>query len=832
MRALGRAAALLVRETTWAMRRLFQRPLATAVAVLTVTVALAPSLIFQLVSRAVLPPLPFERAEKLVSVWQHVPWRMATSYPKLRYLAEHSRTMDVAAQTGLSLFLERKGPGLQLAGEAVTPGIFRVLGVDPLLGRVFRDDENSRVLDEPVVLLSERLWRERFRADASVLGTKVTLNGRAFSVVGVMPRSFQTLWFQGFQLPTDVWVPAMMAPLGMRTKELQEQPLVLESPRLTMWVGIGRLRPGFTLAQARAEADVLSGQIRRIWPWPEADAASGSKALAISRMSEDAIDPKVLHAVSLLRVAGGLVLILGGLNLASLFLARGLERSKAMALHAALGAPRLALIWGSLAEAGLVGILGGLGAVALTRGALTLLGIAEPSILTAPFGMNFDPCSWRVDRPLVAAAIVTATAVAVVFGLAPTLKTTRAQAAAFLRSGPGSAAGGLRRLGLTRPGGLLVVFEVTLALALIAPALLLVRSLGGLVHADLGFRPRGVDAAPLHLPTATYPADTAGAFVEQAIRGLAQVPGVEAASWTSCLPVDGGFFTSTINPAGSREHGLIASVHVVAPGAFRTLGIINRSGRDFGDDDRPGTPPVVILSARAAKALKAAPGARVDVAVMGTHDAEVVGLVDDVPYGDLANAPLPAVYLALAQSPMMDGVLITRSSSTSPAQLVGPIRHVVESLDPRLETLAVSSLQARVDSAVARFRGAAWLLGAAAFLAVLLSGVGVYGILSSLVTHSIPEIGIRMTLGASPNAIGRSVGGTALRLAAVGAAVGAPLGMVGATYLRGYLYGVRPWDVWTLLLTLAFAAALATTAALAPARRASRVDPMVSLRCE
>jgi predicted permease len=830
--SVRRTSALLAREMAWAVRRLARRPLAAAVAVLTVAVALAPSLIFQLVGRAVLPPLPFERPAEVISVWQHVPWRMATSYPKLRYLAEHSRTMDVAAIHQLSLVLEREGPALPLAGAAVTPNLFRALGTKPLLGRVFRDDENTRLLDEPIVVLSERAWREDFGARPGVLAQKIRLGGRVFQVVGVMPRAFQMLWFQGSRARVDFWIPAVMVQLGLQG-EWRERPLAVESSSACIWVGIGRLRRGHELSEARAEAEVLGDQVRRRWPWPEVDGASGSRPFVVSRLSEDAVDPKVLHAVSLLRVAGGLVLVLGGLNLASLFFARGLERSRALGLHAALGAPRFALVGGVLVEAVVVGVLGGLGAIVLARGALTLLGLAEPSLLTAPFGATFDPAGWRLDAPLIVGAVAVSAAVAVAFSLAPALRTTRVGAAGFVRGGPGITAGGLRRLDLTRPGGLLVTFEMAVALALITPALLLVRSLEGLVTADLGFRPPGVLTAPLRLPNSRYSEDAGTLFVAQARREVARIPGVEAASWTSCLPIECGFFTSAVNPAGSPKGGLLASVHVVAPGAFDVLGIPVRRGRDFGADDRPNAPPAVILSERGARLLGVtAPGARIDVAATGTSGAEVVGIVGDVPYGDLAGEPLPAVYFTLAQRPQTEGVLIARSSSPGTRQLAGPFERAVESLDPHLERLAVSTLAERVGRSVARFRGAAWLLGAAAVLALLLSGVGVYGVLSSLVARSVPEIGIRMTLGASPGAIGRSIAGATLGLAAAGTAVGAALGTYGATYLRSYLYGVRPGDAVTLFLTLSTAAALAMAAALAPARRASRVDPMVVLRCE
>jgi putative ABC transport system permease protein len=802
--------------------------------VLTVAVSLAPSLIFELVGRAVLPPLPFERARDLVMVRQpYMGSRVGTSYPKLRYLAEQSRTMDVAFSTLGDLSLEsRSGRPTRVLAAAVTPNFFSVLRTPPLLGRVFSEDENRHIMGETVVILSEHLWRSRFGARTDVVGTELTLSGLHFVVIGVMPREFRMAWWDWAGITTDAWVPAVMAPLGKTAKGWYKTPLALETPNSIIWGGLGRLRPGRGLAEARAEVAVLGDQVQKQWPWPDVDAGR-SAAFQLTRLSEDSVDPKILHAVSLLRVSGALVLLLGGLNLASLFLARGLQRSRTLGLHALLGAPRLALVWGALAEALIVGVLGGLSAIVSTRGALSLLGIAEPTLITSPFGMSFDPAGWRVDWELVVAAVAVSSMVALAFGLAPALRTTRTDVAGFLRSGGGIVTGGLRRLGLTRPGGLLVAFEMALALALIAPALLLVRSLGGLVRADLGFRPQGVATAPLALPMTDEIQGATTAFVSQAVRELAQTPGIEAASWVSCLPIECAFFTSAVSLAGAPPHGLVASVHVVAADAFRTLGVPFRDGRDFGADDRPSGPPVVILSERAAKVLGArALDARVEVGAMGIHDALVVGVVGDVPYGDLAREPLPAVYFPLAQRPQTEGVLIVRATSETAAPPAGPLRHLVESLAPHLESFPVSALEDRVDRSVARFRGAAWLLGDAAVLALLLSGIGVYGILTSMVARAIPEIGIRMSLGASPSEIGRSVTTTAVRLGAVGAGAGGALGMCGASYLRGYLYGVGPWDGWTLGLTLVIAVALAMVAAFSPARRASRVDPMTVLRCE
>lgn len=672
----GRLILALARETAWAARRLAKAPAFTAVAILILGVSVAPSLIFRLVDRAVLPPLPYERSHELIAIWQRASFgRVSTSYPKLRHIRERSRTMEVTAGTGGVVFLARDGESMRLLVHAVTPNFFAVLGGRPTLGRTFGEDENTQVLGHPVVVLGGRLWRTRFGARPDVVGTEIVLNGRAFSVVGVMPEDFRERWldWRGLSGP-DAWIPAMMAPVGMLQKPWRDTPLAIEATGSIIWGGIGRLRPGHTLGEARAEADALGREVKTLWPDSSDEVA---KPFEIIPLSEEAVDPKILHAVSLLKVAGALVLLLGSLNLGHLFLTRGLERANTLGLYVVLGAPRLALVWGALCEALFVGGAGGFVAVLLTRGTLAVLALAEPTILTAPFGVTFDPAAWRADWRLVAASLVLSAVAAVIFGLAPAWRTTRIDAATVLRVGAGVRSGGLRQLRLTRPRGMLVAVETAVALALTLPALLLVRTLDNLVTADLGFRPQGVATAELRLPAATYAPPAAAAFVDAATGALAQTPGIESASWVSCLPIECGFYTSEVTVRGSRERGVVASVHIVAPNAFRTLGIPLRGGRDFGAEDRADRPAVAIVSERTARLLgDVTPGSRIEVPVVGGGALDVVGIVGDVPYRDLAAEPLPGVYVPLAQRPQTEGVLVARSTMDAKA-MVGLIRQTV-----------------------------------------------------------------------------------------------------------------------------------------------------------
>ena len=817
------AIGLLARESAWAARRLLRTPRFAAVAVLTMGLAAAPSLIFSLVSRAVLPALPFENPAEMLHVWRREgTLRGATSYPKLRYLQEHSRTLDVAAATGGVLFLEQADQSLRLDVDAVTPTYFDVFGLRPRLGRAFRADENLRVFEHPVVILSESLWRRRFGERPNVIGETVRLSGEAYRIVGVMKAV--PLYFHGHIRDCEAWIPAMMSPRGMLAKQWRESAWTIERSDAGIWLGSARLRAGHSFDEARAEAAALGREVRSLWP-----KSANTEAFDLIPMSEDALNPQIVHAVSMLRVAGALVLILGGLNLLSLFLTRGLKRSTALAVHAALGAPRLVLVWGAAFEAWLIGTAGALTAIALARGSLSLLGMVEPSILVAPFGVTLEPAAFWVDGSQFAMSLALSVTTALAGGVVSALRVTRGGSMNLRTRGQGVLAGGLRGLRLTRPAGVVIAVEITLALTLTLPALLLTRSLGNLVENDIGFRPDSVAMAVLDLPISTHPEASVPTFVGDAVHEMKTAAGVRNASWISNVPFDGRSLSLGVKPVGRATPEVVALSLVAASGAFDTLGIPLKNGRDFGADDRADGPRVAVLSQEAVRQLGVTGvGSRVETQ---GRSVEVVGIVGDVPYQDLANKPLPAIYFPLTQSPRTQGVLVVRSERSlhEVATLLG---RTVKALDSRLETPLVTSLAERVAADLARFRGAAWLLGAASLLALLLSAIGIYGHLSAVVARALPEIGLRIALGARPSEIVSSIATSTTRLAVIGLIMGCGLGALGARYLKPYLFGVAPWDIQSLGLSLIVAALLALGGAMLPAHRAGRVDPVVVLKHE
>jgi predicted permease len=816
--------ALYAGEARRACRRLLTTPVFAAGATLAVAFAVTPSVVFRLVQRAVLPPLPYEQPEDLVVLWRQYPFgRMATSFPSLDVVRRRSRTLDLAIATGVKLFLTANGRRAPIAAMAVTPSFFRVLGARMRLGRAFTEEENRVPLARPVVVISEAFWRRELGARPDVVGQSILLNDAALTVVGVAEASFPGWWgvtrrWLGFA-DEDAWIPAMMAPVGM-VEPFHHDGRVVESPNVHCWVGLGRMRPGSGLRRVRAELDLLQSEIERTW---QNGGDEARLSFAVVPAAEDAVDPKISRAVSVLTLAGLLVALLGAINVGGLFLARGLARARTLGLERVLGAPRALLVFGTGIEALLVGTAGAALALLLARGAVVVLGLLEPSAVRTPFGVSLDAAAWRMGGGSAAWALGIGTLSALAGSLAAAWRTTAVGGPAWLRTAGGSSGPGLRALRPTRPRGLLVVAEIAFAVALTLPALLLVRSVGQLVSADLGFRTDGVWATPLALPVSEYGPERAAAFVEEAVARLRCQRSVAHAAWVSTPPLQGSY-TSLVDRGGVKT---IATVLEVTPGAFGTLGIPIR-GRDFTSKDAATPARAVVLSELAARQLAVSVGGRVDVAIGGASGAEVVGIAGDVPYDDPVKRPLPVVYVPLAQS-QAAGTLLVQSDRPDVAALV---QDVLSSLDRSLGPLATAPLAVSVDRSLARFRAAAWLLGTAALVALCLSAVGVYGVLSSLVALASPEVGIRIALGATPGAIAAHVLGTALALGGIGLLHGLALGLAASGALESYFYRMSRFDAWALALAALVSAALALAAAWNPALRAMRVDPIAALRSE
>jgi len=813
-------ARLLAAETWAAARRLLKAPRFLFVGVLTIAAATAPSLIFSLVDAAVLPKLPFEDVDRLFVVRDE--GGTSSSYPKISYLAEQSKALEVAATTGQVFFLEQGDTRSGVGGAAVTPNYFDVMRIRPVLGRSFNRDENLRPFAHAVAIVSESLWKARFGEDPGIVGRQIRLSGEGYTVVGVMPAV--TYNFHGFERAIDLWVPAMMSPRGMLSKEWRESTAAVEHPYAVIWNGIARLRPGHSREEAQAEADSIGrGALSR---WPKRP----GRPFRLLSLAEEALDTKVVRAVSLLKVAGALVLLLGAINLGGLALSRGLTRSAALSVHTILGAPRAVLLWGVVAESLIVGVLGSFVAFGLTRLTLAFLAWVEPGILSAPFGVTFNPAAFHLHPRLLLGGLGLATLAALMTGAAVAWHLLDPRRSTFWRTGSGAIAGGLRSLRITRPIGALIAVQMAAALTLTHPALLLTRSLKNLITADLGFQPDQLLVMPLDLPISEYSDDRGPRLIDDILEDLRRSPAVERAAWSACVPINCGRAMSLeVKRGPSDESPFPAIVIPISANAVEALGLKRRSGRTIDGSDGAQAERVVLISELTAARLgNNALGS--SILVQGGA-RRVVGVVGDVSYHDLASKPFPVVYLPQTQSPLLNGMLVIRSSKNA-AEVSTAVRAAIAGHDSRLEVVAMTPEKDRIDRDLARFRGAAWLLGAAACISLLLTGMGTFGLLSTVVARALPEIGVRMALGASPTRILGAVSGAAALLATTGLVAGFAAGSFGARLIEPYVFGAKPFDGPGAFLLLVSAAVLALLSAILPARRASRVDPVAVLRAE
>ncbi len=677
-------------------------------------------------------------------------------------------------------------------------------------------------------MLSESFWRRRFGARPDMVGQEIVLNDVAFTVVGIARADFSGYWgvvrrWAGFR-SEDAWIPTAMAPIGMRSTR-SRTPSLLEDPNLQAFTAVARIRRGSGLPALSDELDRLRAEVRRLWP---ESLAWHPVPFGIVPLSVDAIDPTVVRTVSLLTAVGWVVVVLGAFDVGVLFLARGVSRAHSTEVELALGASRVGLVLGVLGEALVVGLAGG--AVALFAGAAgpRLLGLIEPSFASHPFGASLSPSDWRIEGMSVLAALGLAVAAAVGGALLPAWHAARASAARLLRSGASANRAGLASLRLGRPRGVLVAAHLALGVALTLPALLLLRSVGRLVAADLGFDARGAFATSLSLPPSRYSDGETRRLLAAVLDRVRRAPGVDAAAWVSTLPLDGSF-TSDVAASGDTRK-INATIVAVSPDAFRSLGVGLRIGSDFPESGEERQ-PLVVLSDLAARRLGVGPGSYVRVSAFGQELVQVVAVATDVPFADPVETARPVVYVPMTMLSSPDGALIVRTNR--PKEVVGSlVREILAEQDASIAPTTTFSLADHRRHRLSRFRVAALLMVAAALLSLTLAALGVYGVLSSLVAGASAEVGVRMALGATPSGIARELVAMTLRLSAVGLTIGAALGVAGSAPLRSYLYGVGRGDAVALFLASVVASTLAFATAWGPARRASRVDPAVALRSE
>ncbi len=806
------AMSTLLSDVRFAFRQLARSPGFSLLAILTLALGIgATTAIYSVVSPVLFRPLPYPSAERIMTLSERGKDESGsnTGYATFLDVERMSSSFEsIAAMSSWQPTLQGGGDPERLSGQRVTRGFFSVLGVRPALGRDFSAEENIRG-KHFVVMLSHGLWQRRFGADPSVLGRPVTFNGIAYTVVGVLPKAFESLLSPG---------AAIWAPLAYETS----LPWACRTCRHLR--AIGRLKESVTPASAGRELDVISGRL--VAEHPTDYSATGMRVVPL----QDRLTREVRPALLAVLGAVALVLLIACANVSALLLGRAIQREGEFAIRGALGAGKSRVVRQLLTESVLLSMLGGAAGIALAYwGVQGLAALAPPSL------PRFSAIGIDGGVLLFTAALSVATGIA--FGLVPAFATARPELFAALR--PGGRTTGLRSRRLAR--ATLVAGEIALALMLLFGAGLLMRSLHRLLSVDPGFDPAGLLTMEVQTTGPRYQEDPAiRAFFDRARDAVREVPGVDHAGWTSQLPLGGNFDRYGVriegvvlaNPANAPD----ADRYAVTPGYLEAMRIPLQRGRAITDADGTEAPKIVLINqtfAAVAWPNSDPIGAKVQLGGPERPWRTVVGIVGDVRHTSLDEKLAPQIYLPEAQwFSADDAMVLTVRTHGDPVPLAGAIRAAIRSVDPTLPILHVATMEDVVSATAQQRRFAFVLFQVFAVVALLLAAAGIYGVLAGSVTERTRELGIRAALGASRNGLLALVVRQGLALTVTGLAVGALGSLLLSRFLQRLLFGVGAQDPLTFAGVVVVLLAVALTACWAPAWRATRVSPLEAIRGE
>jgi putative ABC transport system permease protein len=798
----------MAQDLRYAARTLRQSPGFTIAAAMTLALGVgANTAIFAVVNAVMLRPLPYDHADRLVRIWEsntavNRP-TSSVSHPNFLDWRVEATAFDALAATVNNSFTSTSAQGAEvIRGSGVTADFFRMLQVQPALGRTFSADEDRVGGDVRVAVVSDGFWRRRFAADPSIVGRQIPLDGASYMVVGVLPSSFT--WDA-----VDVFVP--LAPNPARSRGDRQLSV------------FGRLADGMSMERAQGELANIAAALANTYP-----AANEGWSARVALLYDALIPASVRESLVFLLGAVALVLLIACANVANLLLARASARHRDMSIRVALGASRGRIVRQLFAESVLLALLAGaIGAA---------LGAATTRLLVAygPAGVpRLGEASFDVRVMLFALAISMTTAI--VFGLVPALHVSRHTLAETLRDATRGSSGGPGR---QRWRAALTIAEVALSVALLIGAGLLLRSVWRLQDVNPGFDTRPLMMARVALPEAAYPTrDARAALFERLLAEIQTVPGVVSAATSSAVPLSGRNTMTEVYVPGAESSGRAqasADWRLVSPGYFATMGIALR-GRDFSTQDRDTAGSLIIISETMARELwpNLDPiGRTVRLATLGNRVRTIIGVAGDIRSARLDAEPRAMVYYSTVEFNGLNPTSLVWRSAVDPASQVAAVRDVVSRIDPRMPFFEVRALDDLVTDSFASRRFNMYLLGAFASVALLLSAIGLFGVMAYLVSQRTREIGVRLALGADRRAIFQLVLGRGLGLALVGAM----LGVGGALWLtqamQGLLFSVSATDPGTFIAVPMLLLLTAAVACYVPARRAMRVDPVVALRAD
>ena len=805
----------LSQDLRYGVRQLLRSPAFTLAAALTIALGVgANTAIFSVVNAVLLRPLPYPSPERLVSVRETIDGGEAVlSPPNFEDFRARRDLLESAAATyNTSVALTGEGAAEQLLGAAATQDFFRVVATPPLLGRGFLP-EDARTGAAPVVVLREDLWRRRFGADPEIVGRVVRLDGVARTVVGVMPASVVYP-----DASTELWIPLFFS----------EEELATQRGAHYLDV-IARLAPGVTVERADAGLRALADRLAKEFP------RTNTGESATARSLRDELVGDIRPALLIMLGAVGFVLLIACANVASLLLTRAVGRGRELAIRTALGAGRGRIIRQLVVESLMLASIGGVAGLLLAAWGVDALGALRPDDLPLVGEL-------RLDRTVLLFTLGVTVASALFFGLVPAIQATRGvELGSGLREG---SAGAIGVRGAQRTRSVFVVAEMALALMLLAGAGLLVRSFTGLMRVDPGFDPAGVLTLNVSLPDAKYDAAKARQYIADFTERLRGLPGVTAAGGSSIIPLSGSSYGISLSSIDGRQVGddpdaPSVQVRLATPGYLRAMGIPLRRGRDLEPADHAEAPRVLLANEAAAKLLWPGEDALGHAIVLGTRfgfggdraNGTVVGIVGDAREMRVSREALPTVYLPHAQWPVGFMGMALRTAG-DPALLVAAAREQARALDADVPVFSTLTMEQRLAESVATQRFYMLLLAVFAIAALTLAAIGIYGVLAFGVAQRSREIGIRVALGARPGDVAGLVARTGLSLAVVGIVLGLAGSVALTRVLDGILYQVEPTDPMTLAGVSLLLLLVATLAVVLPARRATKVDPMMALRSE
>jgi putative ABC transport system permease protein len=809
----------MFQDLRFGLRMLLKHRGFTAVALFTLSLGIgANTAIFSVVHAVLLRPLPFAQQNQLVTLWKQ---DTTSSTPFVELSLAEVRDWDQQSDSfsnvaalpatvyGYGYVLTGRGDAVQLESAKVTGVFFSVLGVQAAFGRVFNETDDQ-VNGPKIVVLSDRIWRERFDANPKIIGESINLTEEGFTVVGVMPSTFE------FPKGVDLWLPIRTTVSARAT----------ESYGATFLTAVARLEPGVTLAQAEDEMNTIVARIAAAHPETEA----GGHRIVITPLATHLFGD-ARPALWVLLAATGMLLLIATANIANLSLARATARRREFAIRAALGAGRYRLVRQLLMESLILAIAGGMGGLALSQWLINLLVALAPSDIP-----RIEDVTLNVTVLLFSLLVTLMTAI--LCGLVPSLSASRLNLNKAL-SGSSSKMSG-ERLG-NRTRNALVIAEVAVTLVLLVCSTLILRSFLNLSRVDLGFDPDNILTMHLRVQGPRYSTrESRRQFYRQLIERVEARPGVEAASAVLIRPMEGHVgwdvpFTLEGQTPSDAKKNRVPNFEAVTPHYFRTIRLPIKSGREFTDYDTDRSQPVVIISEIMAETLFGAGvdpiGKRLTLDLNGESLRTIVGVAGDTRYRELQGSRFD-LYIPLSQWAMAFVNHFAVRTTTDPDAMLPVVRSEVAALDPTQAVTRVSTMDQLLAANLARPRFSALLLNWLSGLAILLAAVGIYGMLAYSVAQRTGEFGIRLALGACSVDLLKLVVGQGMRLVAVGLVIGIAVSLASTHLLAKLLFGVSSVDPLTFGVVAGMMSAIALMACWLPARRATRLDPLAALRHE